>query len=181
MWWSPLRNTIHVLYEYKCCSDVALWGCFESAPPALFARPGTGQTLKATLRGPAFCQDLLVCSITNPRQTPGGVSTSEGSTAVDTRPPMVWGGRLTETSLWAAPTWLNFLRLFVIHPMQRLWSTHELWVVKQLWSSAPFAVRHPAPSFFLLPLTVPLLPFANSPPQLSAPPLLKRHISWCHY
>lgn len=106
-----------------------------------------------------------------------------GSGAVDTRSLMVWGWRLTETSLRAHPppgstscVCSSFAPCYVCD--QRMNS--ELW---NNWNfgAAPLSlfVILCLPLFFF-PLDCPPPSSANSP-QLWAPPLLKRHISWCHY
>lgn len=106
-------NGVYVIVS----TEVLLWITFLN----LFAWSGTDKPEKQN-SGILFSAKICPCVYyhENPRQTPGEVSTSEGSTSVDMRPVLVWGWRVTETSSRAAPTWLDFLNLFVIHPTQRL-------------------------------------------------------------
>lgn len=124
----------------------------------------TDKRRKTDLGKRTFGQNLPVESHENPRQTPREVSAGVRSTAADTRPTMVWGWRLIQTSLWAAHTWLHFLNLFVIHPMQRLWSHVNSRVVKQL-ERHPFYCSSFCASFFwfCFPQTVSPSSPANSP------------------
>lgn len=127
----------------------------------------------------------------NPRQTLREVRTRVGSTAVDIRPCDGWregwvgeregwerwgrwggGGRLTQTSLQAAPTWSRSLDLIVIGPMQRLRSTHEPRCCETAGALEPlslFLILLPLPTPTLTPNPTPLPVPASSLLTVSPP------------